>query len=221
MRVKLMVGVVLALAFGSVSPAAADVVKRELLIGPRGSLGVPVGDYPITGRTWSYLKDDVRPGWALGLIADKMVSHRFSIGAQLDYNFQPMRSTELRQSLQQQGYNIEPEFTWRTLQFTGHVRYYLTPQAAVNFFGQVGTGVYVNKFSTSYIVRGSNGMSQEVPRNQSKTDLGVNFGPGMLVRVGSNTRLSLDAILHNVFTKGQSTRYLNITAGIIFSIMPE
>ncbi len=221
MRFKSIVLLTLSIVLLGISPAAADVVKRELMIGIRGSLGLPIGDYPITGRTWSYLKDDVRTGWALGASVDKMVSRRVSVGGGLDYNSQPMRSTELRQSLHLQGYDIDPRFSWKTLAFTGHVRYYLMPEAAVNFFGHFGAGAYVNKFSTSYLVHGTNGMSQEVPRNQSKTDIGINAGPGMLVRLGPATRLSLDAILHNVFTRNQSTRYLNITAGIIFSILPE
>ncbi|MBI5868048.1 MAG: outer membrane beta-barrel protein [candidate division Zixibacteria bacterium] len=221
MRCKLIVLLAVSIALLGGSPAAAEVVKRELMIGIRGSLGLPIGDYPITGRTWSYLKDDVRTGWALGASVDKMVSPSVSIGGGLDYNSQPMRSAELRQSLQQQGYNVDPQFSWKTLAFTGHVRYYLMPEAAINFFGQFGAGAYVNKFSTSYRVHGTNGMSQDVPRNQSRTDIGINAGPGMLVRLGPVTRLSLDAIFHNVFTKNQSTRYLNITAGIIFSIMPE
>jgi hypothetical protein len=221
MRGKLVTGLAIVLVMGLASAAAAGVVKGELLIAPRGSLSLPVGDYPITGRTYSFLNDDVKPGFAFGVLVDKMVSARLSVGAQFDYNISAMRTSEVVDALHLDVSKVEPDFTWKTLGVTGHVRYYFLPAQPVTFFAHIGAGVYVNKFSPSFTFHGSYGLSEDLRRSQSKTNLGLNVGPGMMLRLGPTTRLSLEALFHTVSTPVQNLRYLNVTAGLVFGLLPE
>src|SRR3972149_5846892 len=216
MRNQLVTGLAIILVVGLGSAASAGVEKGELLIAPRGSLGVPVGEYPITGREWSYLKDDVKTGFAFGVLVDKMVSARLSVGAQFDYNVSAIGADDLQLPPAQGANSVEPDFSWKTLEVTGHARYYFLPAQPVTFFAHLGAGAYVNKFSPNWIIHGSYGLSQDLRRSQSKTNLGLNAGPGVMLRLSPTARLSLEALFNNVFTPNQNTRYLNITAGLVF-----
>ena len=221
MRMKMVTGLVVALMTGMVSGAIADVIKGEVMIAPRGSLGIPVGDYPITGRDFSDLKNKVKTGYAFGALVDKVLTERVSVGAEVGYNVSKMNTTDLSNRLKQQGYDIEPDFKWKTIQLTGHARYHVLPTQSLSFFGHLGAGLYVNKFSTDYVQHGTGDVTVLVPSSQTFTNFGINAGPGLLLRTGPYTRLSLEAIIHNVFTPKQSTRYLNVTASLVFSIPPE
>jgi opacity protein-like surface antigen len=221
MRGKLITGLAIVLVMGLCSAASAGVVKGELLIAPRGSLSLPVGDYPITGRTYSFLKDDVKTGFAFGAMVDMMVSGRLSVGAQFDYNISTLGTGDLHLPPAQGANSVEADFTWKTLEVTGHARYYFLPLQSVTLFAHIGAGAYLNKFSPSYIIYGSYDIPVESRRSQSKTSLGLNAGPGVMLRLSPTVRFSLEALLHNVFTPNQNMRYLNVTAGLVFGLLPE
>jgi hypothetical protein len=150
-----------------------------------------------------------------------MVSGRLSLGAQFAYNISAMRTAEVVDRYKLDVSKQEPNFTWKTLEVTGHMRYHLLPERPISFFAHIGAGVYLNKFSPSYIIHGSSDISVDLRRSQSKTNLGINAGPGMMLRLSPSVRLSLEALLHNVFTPMQTMRYLNVTAGLVFGLMPE
>ena len=219
MRCRLVTGLATLVVLGTISTAAADILKGELMIAPRVSVYLPVGDYPITGPNYSDYKDKVKIGFAFGALVDKVVTDKISVGVQVGYNISKMNTTVLRDAMKP--YNAEPDFKWKTMQLTGHVRYHLNPAQPLSFFGHLGAGLYVNKFSTDIIQRGTGAITVPVPQSQTFTSFGVNAGPGLLVRLSPSTRFTFEALLHNVFTPNQSLRYLNLTAGFVFSLPPE
>ena len=86
---------------------------------------------------------------------------------------------------------------------------------------QGGLGVYVNKLSVEFRKIQGSGTTNDYPTSESLTDLGVSFGPGALLRITNDTRISVEAILTNVFSSGRNVRYLGFSVGMVFGVTPE
>lgn len=220
MRRNLVICLVALLVAGSVSVATADVIKGELMLAPRGGAYFPIGNYPIMG-SFSYLNNKVKTGFSFGAMVDKVVTEKLSFGFEVGYNVSKINASQLTDALKRQGVLIEPDFKWTTIQLAVHARYHVRTSQPLSFYGHVGAGLYADKFATDLIQTGNGGIQVDLPSSQTFTNFGVNLGPGLLLRTGPYTRLSLEATLHNVFTPKQSTRYLNITASLVFSLPPE
>jgi hypothetical protein len=220
MRRSLVICLAALLVVGSVSVAAADVIKGELMLAPRGGGYIPLGNYPIGGN-FAYLNDKVRPGFGFGALVDKAATQKLSFGFEVGYNVSKIDAAELQDALKRQGVLIKPDFKWTTIELTVHARYHMRTSQPLSFFGHLGAGLYANKLSTDLIQTGTGGIQVDLPSSQTLTRFGINVGPGLLLRTGPYTRISLEAILHNVFSPGQMIRYLNITASLVFSLPPE
>jgi hypothetical protein len=217
MRSKWVTGLAVLMVIGTASGVAADVLKGELMFTPRFSLGIPVGDYPITGPGWREFRDDINVGFALGGMIEKVVSNRVSLGMQVNYNISTItvKDTAILNAMQRA--RTKPDLGWKTIQLTGHLRYHFSPASPVSFFAHVGAGLYMNKFSKNLDI-GGYGIVVTQKASDTRTDLGVSLGPGILVRLSPATRLSFEALLNNAFTKHNSTRFMNFTAGLVFRI---
>ena len=206
------VGMGVALMLAASLPALGAVAKGELLVGATGNWGLPVADYPT-----AEFGDKVQSGFGFGAAVDKMLTDRISVGAELGVNINAFDQDFIADSLNT-GSRFTPDYNWRTMQLSGRGRYHLLPERTVSFFGQVGLGVYINKFSSNLNWDRANGVVTEMKRSDTRTNLGVNLGPGALIRVSQYARLSLEAILNNVFTSGKSLRFVNVSAGLTFHI---
>ena len=210
------VGVIAVVLITLMGPVAgAEILKGELIVMPKISLGVPVGDYPV-----GQLKDwiSINSGVALGVLVDKVASEHVSLGGELGYNVNKVDASKIQQKLSSTLPNYSPAFDWKTIQVSGHVRYFFKPAAPVNFFAHAGVGFYLNRFEQNLEVTGPHDAKETDPQSTTKSNFGVNVGPGMMVRLSPIVRLSVEALFNNVFTKYQNVRFINFTVGLAFRV---
>jgi len=80
-----------------------------------------------------------------------------------------------------------------------------------SFFAQAGGGYY----SVS-VKEANNTTSTELKANDGK--FGFNLGAGVGFPVGPKTKLNIQGNYHSVSTKGQSTNYMAVRAGLALSL---
>ncbi len=220
--------IVLTALFGSTCLAAsarADVRKGEILFGPYGLYTIPTDDYPsprLDDVPYFEMGNKVDPSPGLAGAVDRMMSSRLSLGGEFKVYFGTVDEEVLQEFIENHVTELdEAEMTWRTVHFGARARYYMNPEKRVNPFLQGGVGIYVSKLRAEFRqVRGS-GSSNDFSRSQSFTDPGVSIGPGALVRISKDARLSVDAIFTNIFTADRNVRYLGLSLGLIFSVTPD
>ncbi|MEW5701298.1 MAG: outer membrane beta-barrel protein [Candidatus Zixiibacteriota bacterium] len=211
MKRTCVVGIGLLLAMSLPLPVAA-VERGELLIGVSGGWSTPVGDYPTTD-----FGDKVKGGVGFGAAVDKLVTDRISVGGEFGASFNPFDQDFIADSLKT-GSRYTPDYKWRTMYAGARGRYYLNLLGNVNFFAQLGIGAYINKFTSNLNWDRQNGVVTPIEKSDTRTDIGMSFGPGALIRVSQHGRLSVQAIFNNVFTSGQSLRFAGLGAGLTFQI---
>ena len=209
----------------TVTSAQAEVRKGEIMFGPYGLYSIPTDDYP------SPLLDDVpyvdfganiEPSPGLAGAVDRVITPNFSLGGEFKVYFGKVDEATMQDFVD---YHVpgldEAEFTWRTVHFGARARYFMQPEKSFCPFLQGGVGLYLTKLRAEFRqVRGS-GSTNAFPRSESFTDPGVSIGPGALVRLSKDTRLSVDAIFTNVFTAERNVRYLGLSLGLLFSVTPQ
>lgn len=99
------------------------------------------------------------------------------------------------------------EKNYKYYELTANVRAFLPNTSTVKFFGELGGGAYIFRYSSSYSSYSS-----------SETYMGINVGMGGMVNISDNTDLVIKAKFHNPFIKGGSINWINLTAGINFTI---
>ena len=82
-----------------------------------------------------------------------------------------------------------------------------------SFYGQGGVGLY--KVSSNYSYEDVNGV---VNVDGSESKIGFNFGAGVNFPVAPTTKMNVGLQYHTVSTEGQSLNYVNLRAGIGFSL---
>ncbi|MEK7348822.1 MAG: outer membrane beta-barrel protein [Candidatus Eisenbacteria bacterium] len=82
-----------------------------------------------------------------------------------------------------------------------------------SFYGQGGVGLY--KVSSNYSYEDVLGI---VNFDGSESKIGFNFGAGVNFPVAPTTKMNVGLQYHSVSTEGQSTNYVNLRAGIGFSL---
>lgn len=205
--------------------ARADVRKGEILFGPYGLYTIPTDDYPsprLDDVPYFEMGNKVDPSPGLAGAVDRMMSSRLSLGGEFKVYFSTVDEEVLQDFIDNHVTELdEAEMTWRTVHFGARARYYMNPEKRVNPFLQGGVGIYVSKLRAEFRqVRGS-GSSNDFSRSESFTDPGVSIGPGALVRISKDARLSVDAIFTNIFTAERNVRYLGLSLGLIFSVTPD
>ncbi len=95
----------------------------------------------------------------------------------------------------------------KTFDLTLNARAFTASGPTVQLFGELGGGAYIFTYS------GGGGS-----RSQSQTYLGVNIGLGGKVVMDKGTDLIIKAKFHNPFFNGGSFNWINLTAGIDFTI---
>jgi len=208
--------------------AKAEVRKGEILFGPYGLFSVPLDEYPSPRLDDVPVFDmgaDIEPGPGVSGAVDRMITDNFSLGGEFRVYFATVDEAILQDLLDFHSPTYEGldevEVTWRTVHFGARARYYIQPERSVNPFLQAGVGLYVSKLKAEFRQIRSSGSTNDYARSESFTDPGVSFGPGALVRLSSTVRMSLDAIVTNVFTSDRNVRYLALSAGLVFGVTPQ
>lgn len=210
---------------GFESGARADIRKGEFLFGPYGLYTIPTDDYPsprLDDVPYFEMGNKVDPGPGVAAAVDRMMSSRLSIGGEFKVYFSTVDEDVLQDFIDTHVAPAltEAEVTWRTVHLGARARYYLNPAKRVNPFLQAGAGLYVSKLRAEFRQARGNGSTNDFSRSQSTTDPGISLGPGVLVRISRDTRLSVDAIFTNVFSPERNVRYLGLSLGLIFGMIP-
>lgn len=95
------------------------------------------------------------------------------------------------------------EKSYKYYELTANVRAFLPSTSTVKFFGELGGGAYIFKYSSSYYSSSS-----------SQTYAGINVGMGGMVNLDKNIDLIIKAKFHNPFIRGGSLNWINLTAGV-------
>lgn len=220
------IGLAAVLACLLLSPQAdAEVRKGEILFGPYGVYSVPLDDYPsprLDDVPYSDFGSDIEPSPGLSGAAERIMSEHLAVGCEFKFTFGSVDEEVLQDLV---SYHVpaldEVEVTWRTVHLGARLRYYFVPEKPVNPFLQAGAGLYINKMRAEFRQRRGSGSANEYFRSESTTDPGVSFGPGALIRISKDTRLSVDATVTNVFTSDRNVRYFGLSLGLIFSVTPD
>ncbi len=53
---------------------------------------------------------------------------------------------------------------------------------------------------------------------ETENDLGVNFGAGLELDMGTSTKLFIEGKYHIVFTEDESTKFITLMGGLRFSL---
>jgi hypothetical protein len=216
----------MAVAFGlTTSPVQAEVRKGEILFGPSALFNLPTDDYPspkLDDIPYIDFGGDMEPSPGLGGGVDRMITPKLSLGGEFKIYFGSIDEQKMQDFIDAHVAALdEAEYTWRTVHFGARARYFMQPEGRFNPFLQAGVGVYVNKLKAEFRqIRGS-GSANSFPRSDSYTSPGVSFGPGALLRISKDVRLSMDAIFSNVFSDERNIRYIGASVGLIFGVIPQ
>ncbi len=216
---------VLMLVVMSAASVHADVRKGEIMFGPYGLYNVPTDDYPspvLDDVPYMDFGSDVEPSPGVAGAADKMITPKLSLGGEFKVYFGSVDEQKMQDFVDFHVPELdEAEMTWRTVHLGARARYFMQPEKSFNPFLQAGVGMYLSKLRAEFRqVRGS-GSTNDFSRSESFTDPGVSIGPGALVRISKDTRLSVDAIFTNVFTSERNVRYIGLSLGLLFSVTPQ
>ncbi len=213
---------------GSLSAGAelrAEVRQGEYLFGPYGLYSIPLDDYPspkLDDVPFIDLGSDVKASPGLAGAVDRVMTPNLTIGGEFKYYFGTVDEEVLSDFVWYHVNDLDQvEVLWRTVHFGARARYFINPERKLNPFLQGGLGVYVNKLSVEFRKIQGSGTTNDYPTSESLTDLGVSFGPGALLRITNDTRISVEAILTNVFSSGRNVRYLGFSVGMVFGVTPE
>ena len=209
MRRLIVVAVALAVMFLGPS-AQAQLVSRDLVISVCGGAGFPLGDYPV-----ATFGSRVQTGVGGNLAVDRMLTGRISVGAAIGIIQNNMDVEDLLHGKYSQE---RPDFKWRTMQASARGRCYFFTDRPLAVFGQFGTGIYLNKFSSNYEYDAGQGTVQQIKRSDTHTDFGMNLGAGALLRVSRSAFVTLEATANHVFTTKGHVRYIGLLGGLVFRI---
>lgn len=99
------------------------------------------------------------------------------------------------------------EKSYKYYELTVNVRAFIPGSGTVKFFGELGTGAYIFKYTGSSYYSSA-----------SETYAGINVGMGGMIHADKNTDVIVKAKFHNPFIKGGSLNWINLTAGVNFTI---
>jgi hypothetical protein len=168
---------------------------------PIFSLGPVIGvQFPAGG-----LNDIYKASWNAGLDLNLKVNRETSFFLNTTYFNMPARTD---------ADVAGPDGAY--IAITAGPRYiFATPQLKANFFIEAGLGAYIH---TSKDYTFTNVTPNVTISSTSKTSMGVNVGPGVLIPVGGTTFIIMKAKLHYIFESGASRTFVSGIAGVDFKL---
>lgn len=147
--------------------------------------------------------DTMNGGIAFGAAYWMHPSPSFSWGPEV--SFDDMGSVQY-----DNGFTANNEASMHLWRVHPSVRYNFSQGVGTQFFGQAGVGLYSVTAKIDDSVLG----------NQSASDskMGFNLGAGVNFPVGTNNRMNVTGLWHNVATEGSSLNYIQIRAGFGFNL---
>lgn len=92
---------------------------------------------------------------------------------------------------------------------------FATPQLKAKFFIEAGLGAYIQT-SKEYTV--TTVTPNVIIPSTSKTNAGINVGPGVLIPIGGSTMIIMKTKLHYIFETGASRTFISAIAGVEFRL---
>lgn len=92
---------------------------------------------------------------------------------------------------------------------------FVAPGDGVQFFGQVGLGLYMLKAEMEYDISVSGYGSQSGSSTMDENDFGLEIGGGLIFGNG-DTKFSLYPMYHHIATEEEATKYFTVNFGVIF-----
>ncbi len=99
------------------------------------------------------------------------------------------------------------EKSYKYYELTVNLRAFVPGNSTVKFFGELGGGAYIFRYSGSSYYSSA-----------SETYAGINVGMGGLINIDKNVDMIIKAKFHNPFIKGGSINWINLTAGVNFTL---
>jgi hypothetical protein len=191
----------LTLAFGIVLLPAklrGEVRPGEYLFGPYGMYSIPVDDYPaprLSEVPFYDMGSDAESNPGLSGAVDRVMGRNWSLGAEFKIHFGTVDEHVMQDFLDYHVADLDTiKVTWRTIHFGARGRYYMQPEKPLNPYLQGGLGIYVAKQRAEFNQVQGSGSTNDYFRSETFTSPGISFGPGVLVRVTNDTRMSLDVL---------------------------
>ena len=182
--------IMFALFITSITQAQTTKIVYPLFsISPMGGVQFPLGDLNNTYNT----------SWNAGLDLNLKINRETSFWLFAGYHDMPAKTEA----------NI-PDAS--IIQITAGPRYIFTSKAIKSmFFLEGGLGVYI--FTTKDFV--STGTAETIA-GSSKTNFGINVGPGAIIPLGKAMDLIMKVKLHDMFMEGGSQTFISAVMGLNF-----
>jgi len=181
--------------------ANLSVAQTKKVSYPIFSLGPIIGvQFPAGG-----LNDIYKASWDAGLDLNMKVNRETSFFLNATYFNMPARTD---------ADVTGPDGAY--IAITAGPRYiFATPQLKANFFLEAGIGAYIHTSKEFTILTVNPNVTVA---STSKTSMGVNVGPGVLIPVGGTTFIIMKAKLHYIFESGASRTFVAAMAGVDFKL---
>jgi hypothetical protein len=167
------------------------VIYPVFSISPMGGVQFPLGDFNNTYKT----------SWNAGLDLNLKINRETSFFLYGGYHDMPAKTE-----------SNSPDAS--VIQITAGPRYIFTSQSIkAQFFIEGGLGVYI--FTTKDFA--TNGTSETIT-GSTKTNFGINVGPGATIPLGTSVDLIMKVKLHDMFMTGGSGTFITATMGVDFRL---
>jgi len=147
--------------------------------------------------------DTMNGGVSFGAAYWMHPSPAFSWGPEV--SFDDMGSVEY-----DNGFTANNEASMHLWRIHPSARYNFSKGVGTQFFGQAGVGLYSVTAKIDDSVLGN--------ASASDSKMGFNLGAGVNFPVGTNNRMNVTGLWHNVATEGSSLNYIQIRAGFGFNL---
>lgn len=183
-------------------PAAAF-ANGGWMIDARGGLGLPMGNFG----------DEFKSGLLLGVEASKMMSPQFAIG--VDGNYVKNDVTSDNQTLLDNTFGAGTEANAKLMHYGVHGKYMMSTKEGNKFTPYLvgGAGIYHIKAE----ITPPGGPTAD----DSESKFGVRGGVGANIMMGQRWGLGVQGDFNDVFTSGDSSQYIGISAGLHWMLEPS
>lgn len=183
-------------------PAATASASGGWLIDVRGGVGLPMGDYG----------DAFKSGLMIGVEATKMMSTNLGIG--VDGGYIKNNPNDENQAALDATFGTGTDADAKFMRYGAHAKYMLGAAGSKTMpYFVAGAGMYNFKFQVT--------PPGGPETSASDTDFGIRGGMGLNMMLSQKMGLGFQADFNDVFTEGNSTQFIGLSAGLHWHLTPS
>lgn len=175
--------------------------------------GLNIGTSKLVGDGSKYYKI----GFDINGYLLQKVSEDMYLGLRASYNRWSPNEDEIEDEFDIPGLDIDISGSASIIEIIPTIR--IVPAflrtGQTQFYGQLGAGYYKLYMDTE-IYGSLMGYSSTSSIDESKSNFGIDFGPGVIINITKNTKITLSSMYKIIYGEKESTNYFTINLGILF-----